>query len=77
MDPNILTNDVIILTYSCPKCHGEGKMDWIENIIGKRKDYIISRKTVVAATRVLKSDWKLENKIKYGDGEECSYQIVE
>ena len=22
---------------TCPKCYGEGKLDWIENVIGKRK----------------------------------------
>ena len=21
----------------CPKCNGEGKLDWVENIVGKRK----------------------------------------
>jgi len=23
----------------CPKCFGDGKLDWIENVIGKKKPY--------------------------------------
>ena len=23
----------------CPKCWGDGKMDWIENVIGKKRPY--------------------------------------
>ena len=26
-----------IYKYSCGKCNGEGKLDWIENVVGKRK----------------------------------------
>ena len=22
--------------YKCPKCQGEGKLDWIENVVGKK-----------------------------------------
>jgi len=21
----------------CPKCYGEGELDWVENVVGKRK----------------------------------------
>ncbi len=24
---------------SCPKCLGDGKLDWIENVVGKRPRY--------------------------------------
>jgi DnaJ-class molecular chaperone len=24
-------------TSVCPKCHGDGKLDWIENIVGKKE----------------------------------------
>ena len=24
---------------SCPKCHGTGKLDWIENVLGKKPDH--------------------------------------
>ena len=24
-------------TSTCPKCYGEGKLDWIENIVGKKE----------------------------------------
>ena len=23
----------------CPKCNGKGKLDWIENVMGKKKEY--------------------------------------
>ena len=23
----------------CPKCYGTGKLDWIENVVGKHKNY--------------------------------------
>ncbi len=23
----------------CPKCHGDGKLDWVENIVGKTDDF--------------------------------------
>jgi DnaJ-class molecular chaperone len=22
------------ISYYCPKCHGKGKLDWVENIVG-------------------------------------------
>jgi hypothetical protein len=22
--------------YKCPKCHGEGKLDWVEKVVGKK-----------------------------------------
>ncbi len=30
--------------FECPKCFGTGKLDWVENIVGKRKDENISGK---------------------------------
>lgn len=25
---------------TCPKCYGAGKVDWVENIVGKKQDFI-------------------------------------
>jgi hypothetical protein len=25
-----------VMDYTCPKCQGCGKLDWIENVVGKR-----------------------------------------
>ena len=27
--------------HPCPKCYGTGKLDWIENIVGRNMDYEI------------------------------------
>ena len=32
-------NKYDISTFTCSKCLGEGKLDWIENIVGKQNKY--------------------------------------
>jgi len=31
------SNPYYMKHYNCPKCFGLGKLDWVENIVGKRK----------------------------------------
>jgi DnaJ-class molecular chaperone len=28
-----------LFKYTCPKCKGRGKLDWIENVVGKKVTY--------------------------------------
>lgn len=45
----------------CPKCHGNGKLDWIEAVVGKRSSVIIwGQKTLNAKPRKLKAGWTIE-----------------
>jgi len=44
----------------CPKCQGSGKLDWIENITGK-KDIIIKVKHLTPKNRKLKKDWTIQD----------------
>jgi len=32
--------DLKVLPIICPKCRGAGKLDWVENVVGKKKDFI-------------------------------------
>ena len=36
----------------CPKCNGAGKVDWIENIIGKQAPLIWGQKTISSLSKV-------------------------
>jgi hypothetical protein len=27
--------------YTCPKCHGHGKLDWVEMIVGKNDGFMV------------------------------------
>ena len=38
-DSSVIENATI-----CSKCHGDGKLDWIENIVGKKEPQIIDFK---------------------------------
>lgn len=45
----------------CPKCLGEGKLDWIENAMGKKKKPIpIETIKLTANGRRLKDNWTIE-----------------
>ena len=35
----IKSNKGIIFKNECPKCQGTGKLDWIENVVGKKPMY--------------------------------------
>lgn len=52
-------------TNICRKCNGEGKLDWIENVVGKKKPS-------------LKTDWTFEvsNDIKCFHSEEAIEDII-
>lgn len=50
----------------CPKCYGTGKLDWIENIVGKKADIInLSSNWGMSSTSISKSlrDVNLENEM--------------
>lgn len=42
----------------CSVCHGDGKLDWIENIVGKKEPCVTSIK-LVPKHRSLKKGWKI------------------
>jgi len=31
----------------CPKCWGEGKLSWVDNLVGKRDPYLESKEGVI------------------------------
>lgn len=61
-DNNI--NDDIINSFHCEKCHGYGKLDWVEAVVGKKRyrweDTEIISTPLTAKERRLKDLWTVE-----------------
>jgi len=47
----------------CSKCHGVGKLDWIEVVVGKNLGFIITKQKLNPQTR------QIENRYYYGGTE--------
>ena len=30
------SNDILVKNLVCPQCHGDGQLDWIEQVVGKK-----------------------------------------
>jgi len=54
-----------ILQDECPKCFGTGKLDWIENVVGKRDPSLSFWDMVDEPTRMMAENFI--EKIKSGD----------
>lgn len=63
----------------CPQCQGEGKLDWIENIVGKKKEKLRSlvAEWSISSTRKLEHlyDSDLEKEIKDVLAEEIARKV--
>lgn len=56
--PDNNKNEVVINIFGCEKCDGYGKLDWIENVVGKRRPDV--EITYLKPTgRTLKNRWTI------------------
>ena len=55
-EPEIFKVKEYIKYITCEKCHGTGKLDWIENLVGKKQGIIIWGHKIVPKNRMLKNN---------------------
>ena len=53
----IKSENISIYKDVCPKCHGAGKLDWIENVIGKKPSNNSSSSTSGMSSKSLTINW--------------------
>jgi len=44
---------------TCPRCHGDGQFDWIEQVIGKRKETNTTKSRVLSGFNYINKTHKV------------------
>ena len=48
-----------ITSMTCPRCHGDGQFDWIEQVIGKRKETNTTKSRVLSGFNYINKTHKV------------------